>query len=99
VSVASIGSRIDPDGAVTRAGHRAVMLAAAARVRGRDDPASRALYRALVTAGAGRYPAGERAWIERIEERRLRIPADADPGDELRAACPFWSIPRHWAAS
>jgi predicted O-methyltransferase YrrM len=93
--VRDLGSRIDPDGTVTRAGHQAVMLAAHARVRGRDDPPSRAIARALLTAGAGRPPAAEREWIERIEDRRRRIPADA-PGDELRGACPFWSIPRHW---
>lgn len=95
MSVAGIGSSIDPDGAITRAGHRGVMLAAAARLRPRDET-TRAIARALATAGAGRHPAAERAWIERIEARRRRIPADAEPGDELRRACPFWSIPRHW---
>jgi predicted O-methyltransferase YrrM len=93
--VRDLGSRIDPDGAVTRAGHRAVMLAAYTRVRGRDDPPSRTIARAILTAGVGRHPAAEREWIERIEERRRRIPADAR-GDELRGACPYWSIPRHW---
>lgn len=92
----SIGSRIDPDGTLTRAGHRSLMLGSWAKVRGRDDAPSRAIARALATAGAGRYPPGDRAWIDRIEARRRRIPADADPGDELRGACPFWSIPRHW---
>jgi predicted O-methyltransferase YrrM len=93
--VRDLGSRVDPDGAIARAGHRALMLAAYARLRGRGDPSSRAIARAILTAGAGRHPAAERAWIERIEDRRRRIPADA-PGDELRGACPFWSIPRHW---
>jgi predicted O-methyltransferase YrrM len=93
--VRDLGSRIDPDGAVTRAGHRAVMLAAHVRARGRDDPPSRAIARATLTAATGRHPAAEREWIDRIEDRRRRIPADA-PGDELRGACPFWSIPRHW---
>lgn len=95
VSGLHLGSRFNPDGAVTRAGHRAVMLAAHARVRGRDDPPSRAIARAVLTAGAGRHPAAERDWIDRIEERRRRIPAES-PSDELRGACPFWSIPRHW---
>jgi predicted O-methyltransferase YrrM len=87
---------VDAGGALAGVGHRALMLGSGARLRGRRDRPSRAIARALLTAGAGRFPADERAWIERIEEQRRRIPAEAEPGDDLRLACEWWSIPRHW---
>jgi predicted O-methyltransferase YrrM len=74
------------------------MLAAAARLRDRREPGAAPLARALRTTATGRFVVGERAWVKRVEARRARI-ASIDrgrPSDELRPACPYWSIPRVW---
>jgi predicted O-methyltransferase YrrM len=91
----SVRDRIAPDSPLPSAAHRAVMLAASRRP-GRGDASSSAIARALSTSALGRFDAGEREWVDRIEERRARIPASASGPEDIRRACPHWSIPRVW---
>lgn len=69
------------------------MAAAAPRLAGRRDRSSQALARALRATALGRFPAQDRAWIERIEQRRRDV---GDSAAGLAPACPFWSVPRVW---
>jgi predicted O-methyltransferase YrrM len=69
--------QLEPGSSLVAAGYRLVLARALPELTGREDEASRALARALRTAALGRFPAEERAWIERIEAARRRIPASA----------------------
>jgi predicted O-methyltransferase YrrM len=95
----SIQRRISPDSRLRAVADRATMLAAAARLGDRTEADSAAaLSRALRATATGRFTAAERDWIERVERRRRRIASveRGRPSDELRTACPYWSIPRVW---
>jgi len=59
------------------AGYRLLLARALPRLAGRDDRSSQALATAIRTTALGRFPAEERAWIERIEAARARIPTSA----------------------
>jgi predicted O-methyltransferase YrrM len=97
-----------PGSALASAGYRAVLARGLPSLAGASDDSSRALARALRTTALGRFPAEERAWIERIEARRTQIPATAvsvaaDAGGprraedehlaEASAACLWMSLP------
>ena len=85
------------------------MAAAAARLRGRRDRASTALGAALRATALGRVPADERAWLDRIDIHRRRLPAatvaasraapdrpERDPSEwlaEASRACQWMSLP------
>ena len=56
-------------------GYRLLMAGAATRLAGRGDRSSRALARALAGAALGRFPAEERAWLNRIVAHRELLPA------------------------
>jgi predicted O-methyltransferase YrrM len=63
---------------LARSGLRLLEASPAARVarsNGREDPASRAVARALRATGLGRIPPPERRWIDRIEHRRTALAA------------------------
>ena len=61
------------------AGVRAQLSVPLARVAATRAPAAAAVRRALATTVAGRAPAAERAWAERIEARRAALATDAAP--------------------
>jgi predicted O-methyltransferase YrrM len=85
------------------------MATAGARLTGRSDRSARALGTALRSTALGAFPPEERAWIERIEAQRRRLPSDAvavsreRPDDrrlsagehlgEAAAACEWMSVP------
>jgi predicted O-methyltransferase YrrM len=85
------------------------MAAALPRFRGRSDRRSRAVASALRGAAIGGIPAEERAWIDRIEAHRGRLPSEvvavssgrsphgrasrADHPAEATKACEWMSIP------
>jgi predicted O-methyltransferase YrrM len=96
-----------PGSPVGDAGYR-VLLAAASRRLARTEPACQAVARALWTTAAGRVPAEERAWLDRIAAHREALaldgiaataavhPADPSPderADEAAAACLWMSLP------
>jgi len=104
-----IAAHLPADSAITNVVHRGVLAASIPQLRGRDDEPSRAIERALRTTVLGRFTPAERAWIERIEARRLRMAPEFEvPGQNGRPpaasgrpdrwAPPFrWSMPRIWA--
>jgi predicted O-methyltransferase YrrM len=61
------------------AGVRAQLAVPLARMAAARDPAAEAVRRALATTVAGRVPAAERAWAQRIETRRAALTANAAP--------------------
>jgi predicted O-methyltransferase YrrM len=67
------------------------MAAALPRLRGRSDPASRALRRALWTTALGTIPSEERAWIARIEARRAEMASgDGAVFSKWMSIAPVW---------
>jgi predicted O-methyltransferase YrrM len=104
-----IAGRYPPDAAVPNVFHRAVLATTVPRMWPKRDPQSLAIERALRTAALGRFTPEERAWIERIEARRIRMAAEftvpgepgpqaLDPRNPDLWAPPFrWSMPRIWA--
>jgi predicted O-methyltransferase YrrM len=99
--------RLAPGSPLVAAGYRFVLARGLRDLAGRDDLPSRAVAAALRTAALGRFPAEERAWIERIEAARTRIPESAvevagDPDaprprgehlEEASQACLWMSLP------
>ena len=103
-----LAARVPPDGAITNAVHRLVLASHAPRLAARRDRAGSAIARAQRTTTLGRFSAGERAWIDRIEARRRRMASEfslpgvdqAAPGQASRDlwSPPYrWSMPRIWA--
>lgn len=86
------------------------MMGAAARLMRRRDRSSRAVAAALRTTALGLVPAEERAWIDRIDAHRRRLPALVasveDPNSprrppserlaEASRACQWMSLPPVW---
>jgi predicted O-methyltransferase YrrM len=72
------------------------MRRASRRARRAGGAGGEALARALGTAGRNGFGPDERAWIDRVEARRREIPEAATDAEDIRNACPYWSIPRVW---
>ncbi len=94
------GPSLSPASAPKSAGYRLLMLDALRRVRGRRDPASKALAAALRTTALGRIPREERDWIARIEARRQALASGNGPGPpegmgpaEFARAVEWMSVP------
>lgn len=100
---------VRPGSTVADVGQRLVMAAAGARLTGHSDRSARAVAAALRSTALGAFPPEERAWIERIEAQRRRLPSDAvavsrerggspirpdgEHLSEAAAACEWMSVP------
>ncbi|HLM31148.1 MAG TPA: class I SAM-dependent methyltransferase [Solirubrobacterales bacterium] len=67
--------RLAPGSPAGDAAYRLLMLGAGARPRPHGGRGAAAVTAALLDAGAGRLPAEERAWLDRIEAHRHLLPA------------------------
>jgi predicted O-methyltransferase YrrM len=70
-----LSERLAPGSPAGDAAYRLLMLGAAAWPRRADGRGAQAVAAALLNAGAGRLPAEERAWLDRIEAHRHLLPA------------------------
>jgi predicted O-methyltransferase YrrM len=103
---------IPPGSLIAGTGYRLLMASSAARLMRRRDPSPRAVAAALRTTALGLIPAEERAWIDRIDAHRRRLPAlvasvEEGPASprrppserlaEASRACQWMSLPPIWA--